>query len=47
MNSIHTRALSVDEENFTALSGQGYIALDLTEAKEGLETRARFSDYSE
>ena len=28
----------MDEEKFTALSNQGYIALDPTEAKEGLET---------
>ena len=38
MNSIHTRDLPEEDETFTALSDKGYLALDPTEAKEGLET---------
>ena len=33
LNSVHTRNLPEDEENFTALKDKGYIARDPTEGK--------------
>ena len=36
LNSIHTRGLPEDENNFTALSSKDYIVVDRMEAKEWL-----------